>query len=246
MAMKQLKLVMIQFKLKIESQLTETMIQCNQKLASFKDQLVLSVENISCLQEKIRVQLSEHKKESTALEQTILAQKMEYENAHQQNEATISKLQEELRQSEERMVAFNNQVKELNELNSKFENDFSVKSERLQQECDRYNEKIHQLEAENRNLADQCRQHSTNYDQLMETKDALLNEQEEFLSQIEALKVKLTTAEETVSTKQLEIDELQQSLQNISTQAAVMEQKLSSHKSRLKMNQIYQRRPLLK
>ena len=232
MAIKQLKLVrqcITQFKLKIESQLTETMVQCNQKLVSFKDQLVLSVENISCLQENIKAQLSEHKKESAALEQTILAQKMEYENTHQQNEATISKLREELQHSEERMVAFNNQVKELNELISKIENDFSVKSERLQQECDRYIEKIQQLEAENRNLADQCKQHSTNYDQLMETKDALLNEQEqEFLSQIEALKVKLTTAEEMVSTKQLEIDELQQSLQNISTQAAVMEQKLSS------------------
>ena len=116
----------------------------------------------------------------------------------------------------------------MNELIPKNKNDFSVKSERLQQECGGYIEKIQQLEVENRNLADQCEQHSTSYDQLLETKDALLNEQDqEFFSQIEALKVKLTTAEEMVSAKQFEIDELQQSLQNISTQAAVMEQKLS-------------------
>ena len=101
----------------------------------------------------------------------------------------------------------------MNELIPKIENNFSVKSERLQQDCDGYIEKIQLLEVENRNLADQCKQHSTSYNQLLETKDALLNEQEqEFLSQIEALKVKLTTAEETVSAKQFEIDELQQSL----------------------------------
>ena len=117
MAIKQLKLTrqwVTQFKYKIEFQLTETMIQCDQKLASFKNQLVLLVENISCLQENIRAQqeiISEYKKERTALEKAILTQKLENESAYQQNEATISNLQEELLHSEERIKTLDNQIK---------------------------------------------------------------------------------------------------------------------------------------
>ena len=243
MAVKQLRLTRecaTHFKLKFESQLTEALLLCDQRLASLKEQFVTSVENISCLQENIRRQqtiIAEYKTEKAVLEQTILTQKVDYENAHQQNEAKVSNLQEELRHSEEKIITLNNQNKELNELIPKMENDFSIKFEQLQQECDEHIEKIQQLEGENRNLAEQCKQQSTDYNQLMETKDAQLDKQEqEFLSKIEALKVELTRAEDAVSTKQLEIDELQQSLQNVSTQAAVMEQKLSSQEVKVPAN----------
>ena len=214
------------FKLKFESQLTETLLQCDNKLVSLKQQLALSVRNVSCLQDNAVQQeaiIAEYKRK-------ISTQKINFDNAYQQNKEIIFNLQEQLEHSKQKGATLEKQVKELNELIPRMENDFSTKLETLQQECDKNVEKLQRLEAENRNLVEQCEQQSNEYNQLLETKDASLDEQkQEFLNKIDVLTGKLSRAEDALSTKQFEIDELQQSLQNISTQAAVMEEKLSSH-----------------